>query len=108
MIDTIISSAALFSLIWMFVYFYYLVVYGLGDRKHINSLVNCLAKDPEAFKDKYSLSLGGIGAGGIFTLFVLGYPIIRHRRRNRAITFDLFMWVNWLFFIVAIFIYTFG
>lgn len=107
-LDTLISSAAMFSLVWMFVYFYHLSVYGFGDRKHINLLVDCLAKDPDEFKDKYSLSLGGIGAGGVFTLFILSYPFVRHRRKNRAVSFDLFMWLNWLFFIVAIFVYTFG
>lgn len=60
MVDTIVSSAAMYSLVWMFVYFYHLAVYGLGDRKHINLLVDCLAKKPEEFKDKYSLSLGGL------------------------------------------------
>ncbi len=106
--DTLVSSAAMFSLVWMFVYFYHLAVYGFGDRKHINLLVDCLAKEPEEFKDKYSLSLSGIGAGGVFTLFILSYPFVRHRRRNRAVSFDLFMWLNWLFFIVAILVYMFG
>ena len=106
--NMLFSTVATFSLVWMFVYSYYSLIFGLGDRRHVNNLVECLAKDPDLFKDRHQHSLSGIGAGGIFTVFILAYPFIRHRRRNKAWSFDIFMWLNWLFFIVASYIYFFS
>lgn len=46
-----------------------------------------------------------IGAGGLFSYFCIVYPFIRHRRRNKKVTFDLFMWLNWLCFMLSAFFY---
>lgn len=93
---------------WILIYFYHLVVYSLGDKKHINQLVDDLAKEPEIFKKKHYISMVSIGAGGLFSYFCIVYPFIRHRRRNKKITFDLFMWLNWVFFIVVIVAYIYA
>ncbi|CED57669.1 membrane protein [Aliivibrio wodanis] len=108
MIENIVSYLALFALIWIFPFGYHLIIYSLGDKKHINQLVNDLAKEPETFKKKHYISMVSIGAGGLFSYFCLIYPFIRHRRKNKKITFDLFMWLNWVFFIVVIVAYLYA
>lgn len=108
MIENIVSYLALFALIWIFPFGYHLIIYSLGDKKHINQLVNDLAKEPETFKKKHYISMVSIGAGGLFSYFCLIYPFIRHRRKNKKITFDLFMWLNWVFFIVLIVAYIYA
>lgn len=90
---------------WILIYFYHLVVYSLGDKKHINQLVDDLAKEPRIFKKKHYISMVSIGAGGLFSYFCIVYPFIRHRRRNKKVTFDLFMWLNWLCFMLSAFFY---
>ncbi|MUL10832.1 hypothetical protein GNP59_13190 [Aliivibrio fischeri] len=97
-----------YGLIWGLIYFYYLVVYSLGDKQHINQLVDDLVKEPETFKNKHYISMVSIGAGGLFSYFCFIYPFIRHRRKNKKITFDLFMWLNWVFFIVVIVAYLYA
>lgn len=79
---------------WGPVYFYHLVVYSLGDKKHIHQLVDNLAKEPELFKRKNYLSMNSMGAGGLFSYFCLVYPLVRHRRRERKCSFDVFMFLN--------------
>lgn len=108
MIENIVSYLALFALIWIFPFGYHLIIYSLGDKKHINQLVDDLAKEPEMFKKKHYISMVSIGAGGLFSYFCLIYPFIRHRRKNKKITFDLFMWLNWVFFIVLIVAYIYA
>ncbi|PQJ85046.1 hypothetical protein [Aliivibrio sifiae] len=105
MIEDIVSYIALFALIWMFPFGYHLIIYSLGDKKNINQLVDDLAKEPETFKKKHYISMVSIGAGGLFSYFCFIYPFIRYRRKNKKITFDLFMWLNWIFFIVVIIAY---
>ncbi|MGR6831990.1 hypothetical protein [Aliivibrio wodanis] len=105
MIEDMVPYIALFALIWIFPFGYHLIVYSLGDKKHINQLVDDLAKEPETFKKKHYISMVSIGAGGLFSYFCFIYPFIRHRRKNKKITFDLFMWLNWIFFIVVIIAY---
>ncbi|ERB64190.1 hypothetical protein N779_16730 [Vibrio coralliilyticus OCN008] len=106
-LDTLISSAAMFSLVWMFVYFYHLVVYSLGDKKHINQLVDNLAKEPESFKSKNYIAMNSMGAGGLFSYFCLVYPFVRHRRREKKWSSDVFMCLNWLFFMTVLYIFVF-
>ncbi|MBB1312946.1 MULTISPECIES: hypothetical protein [Aliivibrio] len=108
MIENIVSYIALFALIWIFPFGYHLIIYSLGDKKHINQLVDDLAKESESFKKKHYISMVSIGAGGLFSYFCLVYPFIRHRRKNKKITFDLFMWLNWVFFIVVIVAYIYA
>lgn len=108
MIEDMVSYIALFALVWMFPFGYHLIVYSLGDKKNINQLVDDLAKEPETFKNKHYISMVSIGAGGLFSYFCLIYPFIRHRRKNKKITFDLFMWLNWVFFIVVIVAYIYA
>ena len=108
MIEDMVSYIALFALAWMFPFGYHLIVYSLGDKKNINKLVDDLAKEPEMFKKKHYISMVSIGAGGLFSYFCLIYPFIRHRRKNKKITFDLFMWLNWVFFIVVIVAYIYA
>ena len=108
MIEDMVSYIALFALAWMFLFGYHLIIYSLGDKKHINKLVDDLAKEPEIFKKKHYISMVSIGAGGLFSYFCLIYPFIRHRRKNKKITFDLFMWLNWVFFIVVIVAYIYA
>lgn len=100
MLDLIISYVALFALVWMFPYGYYLVVYSIGDRKHVNYLVDNLAAKPEKFKKSHHIAMASFGSGGIFSLFCVIYPFVRHRRKEKKITFDIFMVINWLFFMV--------
>jgi len=107
-LDTLISSAAMFSLVWMFVYFYHLVVYSLGDKKYINQLVDNLAKEPESFKSKNYIAMNSMGAGGLFLYFCLVYPLVRHRRREKKCSFDVFMFLNWLFFITVVYLFFFA
>ena len=108
MIEDMVSYIALFALAWMFPFGYHLIFYSLGDKKNINQLVDDLAKEPEIFKKKHYISMVSIGAGGLFSYFCLIYPFIRHRRKNKKITFDLFMWLNWVFFIVVIVAYIYA
>lgn len=108
MIEDMVSYIALFALAWMFPFGYHLIFYSLGDKKNINQLVDDLAKEPEMFKKKHYISMVSIGAGGLFSYFCLIYPLIRHRRKNKKITFDLFMWLNWIFFIVVIVAYIYA
>lgn len=108
MIENIVSYIALSALIWIFPFGYHLIIYSLGDKKHINQLVDDLAKESESFKKKHYISMVSIGAGGLFSYFCLVYPFIRHRRKNKKITFDLFMWLNWVFFIVVIVAYIYA
>ncbi len=99
MLDKFLMLVGGFNLIWGMTYFYHLVVYSVGDRKHINQLVNNLTSDPNKFKQRHYLAMRGIGSGGILTMFSLVYPFIRSRRRQKKWTFDFFMWLNHLLFI---------
>lgn len=94
----------LFYMVWAFIFFYHAITYAVGNRKHINKLVDVLAKNPEEFKQKKHISMATIGAGGIFILFCLKYPFIRHRRRNKTWAFDLFMQTNWVWWMMTIII----
>lgn len=93
---------------WALVYFYHLVVYSLGDKKHINQLVDNLAKEPESFKSKNYIAMNSMGAGGLFLYFCLVYPLVRHRRREKKCSFDVFMFLNWLFFITVVYLFFFA
>ncbi|MFW7525447.1 hypothetical protein ACODM8_15110 [Vibrio ostreicida] len=86
---------------WGGVYFYHFVVYSLGDKKHINQLVDNLAKEPESFKSKNYIAMNSMGAGGLFSYFCVVYPLVRHRRREKKCSSDIFMCINWLFFMTA-------
>ncbi|WP_245798202.1 hypothetical protein [Vibrio ostreicida] len=83
------------------VYFYHFVVYSLGDKKHINQLVDNLAKEPESFKSKNYIAMNSMGAGALFSYFCMVYPLVRHRRREKKCSSDIFMCLNWLFFMTA-------
>lgn len=90
---------------WGLVYFYHLVTYSLGDKKHIHRLVDNLAKEPEKFKLKNHVAMNSLGAGGLFSYFCLVYPLVRHRRREKKCLFDIFMFSNWLFFMSVIYLF---
>lgn len=92
---------------WTLVYFYHLVVYSLGDKKHINQLVDNLAKEPESFKRLNYIAMNSMGAGGLFSYFCLVYPLVRHRRREKNCFSDVFMFLNWLFFMVVLYLAVF-
>ncbi|WP_345772841.1 hypothetical protein [Vibrio sp. Isolate23] len=92
---------------WALVYFYHLVVYSLGDKKHINQLVDNLAQEPESFKSKNYIAMNSMGAGGLFSYFCLVYPFVRHRRREKKWSSDIFMCLNWLFFMTVLYIFVF-
>jgi hypothetical protein len=102
------QCVGVFFLVWMFVYFYHLIIYSLGDKKHVNDLVDNLAKNPEKFKKKNNIAMVSIGAGGVFSYFCLVYPFVRHRRRNKKFLNDMFMTLNWLFFMAGIYVYFFA
>ncbi|HHC7270921.1 TPA: hypothetical protein ACN30M_004786 [Vibrio parahaemolyticus] len=93
--------------VWGGVYFYHLVVYSLGDKKRINQLVDNLAKEPESFKSKNYIAMNSMGAGGLFSYFCLVYPFVRHRRREKKWSSDIFMCLNWLFFMTVLYILVF-
>ncbi len=93
--------------VWAGVYFYHLVVYSLGDKKHINQLVDNLAKEPKSFKDKNYIAMNSMAAGGLFSYFCLVYPLVRHRRREKKCSSDIFMFLNWLFFMVVLYVSVF-
>lgn len=98
-LHSIISFILLLSYFWMFVLFYHTIVLAFGDRKHVNKLIDDLAKNPEEFKEKKILATEGMGASGLLLVFSAIYPFIRHRRRNRSWRFDLFMLLNWLYLV---------
>ncbi|MDA0116910.1 hypothetical protein [Vibrio sp. T11.5] len=93
--------------VWGGVYFYHLVVYSLGDKKHINQLVDNLAKEPQRFKSINDIAMNSVGAGGLFSYFCLIYPFIRHRRREKKRSFDVFMGLNWVFFMTILYVSVF-
>ncbi len=108
MIDTLLIFVGGFGLIWGMVYFFQSLIYSFGDRKHVNYLVDNLAKEPKIFKEKHYVSMVSIGAGGLLIIFGLVYPFIRHRRRDKKLSFDVFMWLNWIFSVTVIAIYISG
>ena len=93
--------------VWGGVYFYHLIVYSLGEKKHINQLVDNLAKEPESFKEKNNIAMNSIGAGGLFSYFCLVYPLVRHRRKTKKRSSDVFMFLNWLFFMTVLYLLIF-
>lgn len=109
MFDLVIlkSLIGLLFFAWAIVYFYHLVVYSLGDKKHINQLVDNLAKEPESFKSKNYIAMNSMGAGGLFSYFCLVYPLVRHRRREKNCSSDVFMFLNWLFFMTVLYLFIF-
>lgn len=87
----------LWLFIWVFPFMFYSYRYCFGDQRYIYELIDNLSKEPETFKEKWYLNTSGLGAGGLFVMYALIYPLVRHRAKKRTMKFDLFMWANFVF-----------
>ena len=86
---------------WGSVFMYHFACYCHGDKSLAPNLINNLSKNPSRVKQNIALQIGGGGA--FLAIYSLIYPFCRHRRKNKSLSFDLFMWMNWLWFMVIIF-----
>lgn len=95
------ASFGVFFFGWGSVFMYHIYMYCYGDKSLAPNLIDNLSKNPSWVKQNIALQ---IGAGGAFLLiYSVTYPLCRHRRKNKSLSFDLFMWMNWLWFMVIIF-----
>ncbi len=88
--------------LWGAVFMYHIACYCYGDKSLALNLIDNLSKKPSTAKKNIVLQIGGGGA--FLLLYSLIYPLCRHRRKNKSLSFDLFMWANWLFFMIILFI----
>ena len=93
----------LFFFGWGGVFIYHFACYFFGDESLALNLIDNLSKKTSWVKQNIALR---VGAGGAFLIiYSLIYPLCRHRRKNKSLSFDLFMWINWLWFMVIIFMF---
>ena len=89
---------------WMFIWaipaMFFLHRYGFGSNrlKYVNELIGNLSSDPDKFKIKYWYCIYPHASGGLFWIYALFYPLVRHRGKNRTLKFDIVMWLNFLFY----------
>ena len=85
--------------IWLFPFMFFLYRYGMGsDRiKYVDELIGNLSSDPDKFKIKYWYCIYPHVSSGLFWIYALFYPVVRHRGKNRTLKFDIVMWLNFLF-----------
>lgn len=79
---------------WVGFFFYHVACYCYGDKTLALNLIDNLSKNPSQSKKNVSLQIGA--AGGFLIIYSFIYPFCRHRRKNKSLSFDLFMWSNWL------------
>ena len=70
------------------------------DKPRALNLIDNLSKNPSLMKQNIALKIGA--GGGALLIYSLIYPLCRHRRINKSLSFDLFMWMNWLWFMLII------
>ncbi|WP_240478202.1 hypothetical protein [Vibrio neptunius] len=87
----------LWTFIWILPFMFYSYRYCFGEQRYIDELIGNLSKQPQTFKAKWYLNTSGLGAGGLFVIYALLYPLVRHRAKKRTLKFDLFMWANFAF-----------
>ncbi|WP_075477916.1 hypothetical protein [Moritella viscosa] len=103
--DKVMMILAWLVFLWAWVFMYHFVCYCKGDKSLALDLIDNLSKNPSAQKKNPALQVGA--GGGILFMYSCIYPFCRHRRKNKSLSFDLFMWTNWLFFILCfLFIYS--
>ncbi len=101
--DELKLFVGLFCVIWGVVFMYHFACYCYGDKSLALNLIDNLSKKPSVAKKNIALKIGA--GGGVLVIYSFIYPFIRYRRRkNKSLSFDLFMWANWLFFMILLFI----
>ena len=95
-----------FILIWGVVFVYHFACYCYGDKSLALNLIDNFSKRPNFTKKNVGLQ---VGAGGAFLIiYSCIYPFRRHRRVNETLSFDLFMWANWLWCMSCCLLYYYG
>ncbi len=92
--DTIMPFLGLLYIGWTAFFMYHFVCYCKGDKSLALNLIDNLSKNPNAMKENIALKIGA--GGGALIAYSCIYPFCRHRRKDKSLSFDLFMWTNWL------------
>ena len=96
--------------IWTFPFMFFMYRYGIGsDRsKDVDEVIGNLSSDPDKFKIKYWYCIYPHVSSGLFWIYALFYPLVRHRGKNRTLKFDIVMWLNFLFYFDFVTTYPLG
>ena len=97
--DKIMMILAWLVFIWTWVFMYHFACYCYGDKTLALNLIDNLSKNPSQSKKNIGLQVGA--SGGFLLIYSCIYPFCRHRRKDRSLSFDLFMWTNWLWLMLC-------
>ncbi|SJN53566.1 hypothetical protein VR7878_00384 [Vibrio ruber DSM 16370] len=99
--EVISRCLGLFGMVWMIVFFICSLRYSFGDRKHVQTLVRKLARNPNWYlEDKGIIMISGISAGGLLAIYSFIYPFVVRRSVKRGYKLDIMMWLHWLWWMV--------
>ena len=92
----------LFGCGWAIVLTCHIYIHSYIDKPRALNMIDNFSKNPSLMKQNVALKI--CAGGGALVFYSLIYPLCRHRRKNKSLSFDLFMWMNWLWFMLIIFI----
>ena len=74
---------------WGSVFTCHVYIHSYIDKPRALNMIDNFSKKPSFVKQNVAFQIGA--GGGFLLLYSLIYPLCRHRRKNKSLSFDLFM-----------------